>query len=133
MNRLHEVIRNGVMVGGLLTAAGSAVDAVRTERLHDTQAAAMRQIVTGLASQYGVHNECTYSPFTQMPICYLTAPDVSVEKQNVIVSAYRDEVQRRTSEVPKDPFAQRRYTRDAVLGLAGVSAASLSRVRRRRR
>lgn len=103
MKNIHEILSNVAVIGGLLTSAGSAVDAYVNKALFKEMA--QRSAVTEqLEAKYGITEECSFSPFSgPSGTCFDRAQGKTQEEEEIILDEYQRELNIAQGNIPMNP------------------------------
>lgn len=105
MKNIREIAGNVAMIGGLLTAAGSAADAIANKALF-REMTERSAVTESVRATYGVEEDCTLiGLFSGSPTesCIDTVPGKSEDEEKKILDQYRQELNDEQSKIPYDP------------------------------
>lgn len=117
MKNMREIAGNFTMIGGLLTSAGSVVDAVVNKALiHELNQRS--RITETVGAKYGVEQECTGSIFSSPATftCFDVVSGKTAEEEKKILDQYKKDL---TEEQNKLPMNTRGYG-DLIGFTAGI-------------
>ena len=137
MKNMRSLVSNGLMIGGLLTTVGSAVDSAQNSALQ--KEFQQRQVVTDLMQDiYGVHKECSSYGGGMWAGGFIACTDEvegnhSENEERDILERFSQDLNDHLGEIPHDSQAHTRGLRDGLglVGGLGVAAAGLN-IRRRK-
>lgn len=127
MNRnVSRIVSKVLIIGGLVTTAGSIYDNAQNKTLNDENEARQR-ITQELRSAYNIDVECVSLLPTNFPsvVCQdIVKGNSDKEEKKEIVTKFYSELEQRFSDVPSDPEAKARGLRDGLGALGGLLIAA---------
>lgn len=131
MKNIRETLSNALVIGGLLTTAGSAVDAMRTNQSsQETQK--IQSITNELRNEFHVRQDCNFVGVPGSVVCsdHIGGAVNSIEEVFVL-DEFRNKLSTELNQVQPDQNARRQLAKDSVGMIAGA-VVSLSVSRRKK-
>ena len=122
MSTIKETMRNAIMIGSFITAAGAAIDAGRTMHM-SPEVQHKAAITTALQQEFHVHQECAEKIGCFDVLDFDQHPD----NPDAIVTAFERKLSEELKAVPKDRKSRAHETVDGVLFVAGLATAGAAK------
>jgi len=126
MKNIRETLSNALVIGGLLTTVGSAVDAVRTNN-NSQETQQKLSITENLKNEFHVREDCDFTGVPSPPVCSDHVEGVSDSaEEELVLDEFRNELVSGLQQVPPDERARRRLTEDVGGMIAGAAVSILA-------